>query len=445
MREITHLLVLPIPGRQRTLEGLVSIELRCSAFGKELPWGVLMPELKTLMAVGSLHVANLPAPHLDSADDLALPVSSRWLTETSPLLRVLAQQQQILLLTGPTGSGKSWLAKWLHRNSPRRDASFVEASLRQLPNDTGLSHLFGWKKGAFTDADRAHVGWVTQAEGGTLFLDDVDTLSAEQQFGLLGFLDGRYQVGGGDAQQVEDVRLIFATNADLPELVDQGLFREDLFHRINVFMVDIPPLSERVDEVPEWAVYFASNESARLSSDAVGFLASQTFPGNLRDIGSCIARANAFALVDSGGHAGNVVIGLEHCERAVETRRRLPASDPVALLHRTAQGFLEEALKRPEDSLYEPIIKSKGLLYDMIWLVAVQQLGDTALGDKPKARIEVARLIGKTVSVKGNNYGSELRKAFQRLSRFYGAHGSMPPRELVKLLGSDDELGTGSG
>ena len=449
-RATTHLLALPITGLQGSLEGMVSLEFRCIAIDRELNWEVLVPKLQIRLIVGSPHLLALPAPAEPLDLPKVLPVPSKWFSDKATLLKVFASQKQTVLITGPTGSGKTHLAQWIHSNSPQRGGNFVEAHLNQMTDDVGLPHLFGWTKGAYTGAQTSNEGWAPQAQGGTFFLDEIDTLSIKQQQGLLGFLDtGRFTVmGSGETKQLTDVRFIVATNADLRTMVDEGLFRADLYHRINTLVIDIPPIKERRDEIPAWARHFGNVHAETMdppnrvlfTSDAITILAQQAFPGNLREVRRAVVNACAYAQADSSFTNDGLVVDRRHLEEVLGMARLSSRGDSVSLLHRSAQVLVDEALGHPDGRVHESVLRHKGLLFDMVWLVAVQTVGDSALGSDKSARRAVARMMDKEVSLRGNNYGTELRKSFARLAEFYGDHACELPEELKRVLKLETEI-----
>ena len=197
-----------------------------------------------------------------------------------------------VLINGPSGSGKELVAKALHRHSPRTNKPFIALNVAAIPVDLIESELFGHEKGAFTGANQRRAGRFEQADGGTLFLDEIGDMPAAAQTRLLRVLAESefYRVGGHQSVNV-DVRIIAATHQHLESLVDAGKFREDLFHRLNVIRVHVPPLSERRPDIPALARHFLSaaakelgDESKRLDSSTEEFLTRLPWPGNVRQL-----------------------------------------------------------------------------------------------------------------------------------------------------------------
>jgi two-component system nitrogen regulation response regulator GlnG len=204
----------------------------------------------------------------------------------------LAQSNATVLINGESGTGKELVAQALHRHSARADKPFVAINTAAIPKDLLESELFGHERGAFTGATTTRIGRFEQAEGGTLFLDEIGDMPAELQTRLLRVLsDGNFYRVGGHQPIKANVRIIAATHQNLDERVKQGLFREDLFHRLNVIRLRLPPLRERREDIPLLAKYFLQKsarelgaEQKTLSEAALNYLAAQDIPGNVRQL-----------------------------------------------------------------------------------------------------------------------------------------------------------------
>jgi two-component system nitrogen regulation response regulator GlnG len=204
----------------------------------------------------------------------------------------LSQSNVTVLLTGESGSGKEVVARALHKHSPRVAAPFIALNMAAIPRDLMESELFGHERGAFTGAQAMRRGRFEQAEGGTLFLDEIGDMPAELQTRLLRVLsDGFYYRVGGHQPIKADVRVIAATHQNLEERVRQGLFREDLYHRLNVIRLRLPALRERSEDIPLLARHFLVKsaqelgvEPKKLSEEALRFISQQPFPGNVRQL-----------------------------------------------------------------------------------------------------------------------------------------------------------------
>lgn len=204
----------------------------------------------------------------------------------------LARSHITVLINGESGTGKELVAKALHRHSPRAKNPFIALNMAAIPKDLMESELFGHEKGAFTGAQVRRAGRFEQANGGTLFLDEIGDMPAELQTRLLRVLaDGEFYPVGGHLAVKVDVRIIAATHQDLETLVDQGRFREDLFHRLNVIRIHIPPLRERKQDVPLLLRHFLHQAASELGveikilkPEAEAFLSTLEWPGNVRQL-----------------------------------------------------------------------------------------------------------------------------------------------------------------
>jgi len=223
------------------------------------------------------------------------------------LLETVAPTASTILVTGETGTGKEVVARAIHHNSPRRAQRFVAINCSAIPETLLEAELFGHVRGAFTGAVGTRQGRIEQAHRGTLFLDEVGTMSVALQTKLLRVLQEREFERVGDAHTMKvDVRIIAATNADLHRMVAEGTFREDLFYRLNVIPVRLPPLRERKDDIPPLVRHFLQKFCAEgnravmtISQAATRALMAYSWPGNIRQLENAIERAVAL----SGGRA----------------------------------------------------------------------------------------------------------------------------------------------
>ena len=204
----------------------------------------------------------------------------------------LARSDATVLLTGQSGTGKERVARALHQHSVRAERPFVAINMAAIPRDLMESELFGHERGAFTGAQTLRRGRFEQAEGGTLFLDEIGDMPAEMQTRLLRVLsEGHFYRVGGNQPVQSRVRVIAATHQDLEARVAQGLFRDDLFHRLNVIRLRLPPLAERVEDIPLLAAHFLAESAAslgvepkQLGADALRVLSAFDWPGNVRQL-----------------------------------------------------------------------------------------------------------------------------------------------------------------
>jgi len=203
-----------------------------------------------------------------------------------------------VLITGENGTGKELVARAIHKKSERKEKSFVEVNCAAIPNELIESELFGHEKGSFTGAVQQRIGRFELANKGTLFLDEVGDMSSQAQAKVLRAIeDGKIErVGGGKKIDV-DVRLIAATNKNLKDEISKGTFREDLFHRLNVIPINVPPLRERLEDIPILVDHFANDISlkhkkplTKFSDDAIQVLKNQSWTGNVRELRNIVER-----------------------------------------------------------------------------------------------------------------------------------------------------------
>ena len=214
-------------------------------------------------------------------------------------IKRLAQTESTILLTGETGTGKSFLSGNIHFNSPRRHKPFIKVNCANIPEMLLESELFGHEKGAFTGADKLRIGRFEQANGGTLFLDEFCELSFDLQAKLLRVLEEKaFERLGGSKTINADTRIIAATNRDIEKMVQEGEFREDLYYRINVLRVHLPPLRERIECLEPLADHLMKRLSpmvkkqiTRLSPEVLVLLKTYPWPGNIRELSNTLERA----------------------------------------------------------------------------------------------------------------------------------------------------------
>jgi len=225
--------------------------------------------------------------------------------KSEPMLKIfdlvaqVAPSRSTVLLQGESGTGKELIAKALHLNSPRRDRTFVPVNTGSMPADLLESTLFGHVKGAFTSAIASKKGLFEVADRGTLFLDEIGTMGLDTQSKILRVLQDRKFMHLGGVHEIQaDVRIIAATNVDLRQLVREGKFREDLFYRLNVITIDLPPLRQRKEDIPLLVEFFLRRYSQendrplrRLTPEALRPLVNYSWPGNVRELENVIERA----------------------------------------------------------------------------------------------------------------------------------------------------------
>jgi len=252
--------------------------------------------------IGSLHSSPLPQPSDDEGEVenenviglRSMVGRSAPMLRTYALTRMVAVRDTTVLVTGESGTGKEMIAQEVHLISARRNQPFVVVNCSAIPETLLEAELFGYTKGSFTGAVQSRIGRIHAAHGGTLFLDEIGDMPLSLQSKILRFLEqGEVQRLGGNDNLKVDVRVIAATNADLKTRVAQGQFREDLFYRLAVFPIHLPPLRERMDDVEELTLVFAAKFHPRvsISREAMQVLQQHNWPGNVRELRNAIERA----------------------------------------------------------------------------------------------------------------------------------------------------------
>jgi DNA-binding NtrC family response regulator len=249
---------------------------------------------------------------------------SRAMARLFQLLETVAATASTILISGETGTGKEVVARAIHQTSPRRMHRFVALNCSAIPETLLEAELFGHVRGAFTGAVGNRQGRLEQAHKGTLFLDEVGTMSQALQMKLLRVLQEREFERVGDSHTIKvDVRVIAATNSDLGKLVADGQFREDLFYRLNVIPVALPPLRERKEDIPLLVQHFlekfrSESETPRppmtMSQEAMRRLMAYQWPGNVRQLENAIERATAFTVGRSQIDVGDLPPEIQHAE-----------------------------------------------------------------------------------------------------------------------------------
>jgi two-component system NtrC family response regulator/two-component system response regulator HydG len=277
--------------------------------------------------------------------------------ESPPMLEVLKSVRQIapsnasVLLLGESGTGKELFAQAIHENSPRKRRPFVKVACAALPETLLESELFGHEKGSFTGAIAARAGRFELADGGTLFLDEIGDITPTVQVKLLRFLEEHEfeRVGGNKTLKV-DVRMVAATHRDLEARIREGLFREDLFYRLNVIELHIPPLRDRRSDIPILAHHFlkrfaeANQKEIRgFSDEALGLLARHSWPGNVRELENAIERAVVLASEPLLGPAHFPTLVARAAEPVVPATGgvRIPGSSLAEIEREAIQRTLE--------------------------------------------------------------------------------------------------------
>jgi two-component system nitrogen regulation response regulator GlnG len=275
----------------------------------------------------------------------------------------LTQADLTVMISGESGTGKELVARALHDYGKRRHGTFVAVNMAAIPKELIESELFGHERGAFTGATGRGVGRFEQAEGGTLFLDEIGDMPLEAQTRLLRVLQqGEYTTVGGRVPIRTDVRIIAATNRDLRQLIQQGLFREDLFYRLNVVPMRLPPLRERIEDVADLVRHFlrkAESEGLplkRLDPAAIERLKSHTWPGNVRELENLIRRLVVLN-PDEVINEDAVSAELTQLERSMPASTDDEASFATLVERHLTAHFAEYGERLPPAGLYDRVIR----------------------------------------------------------------------------------------
>jgi DNA-binding NtrC family response regulator len=295
------------------------------------------------------------------ADKLGLP---KIIGKSGPLQEITAKIQKVapttatVFLHGESGTGKELFARAIHHLSPRKDAPFLAINSAAIPRELLESELFGYERGAFTGADARKLGKLELANNGTVFLDEIGDMDLALQSKLLRVLQEQVieRVGGGKPIKI-DVRVLAATNKDIVKAVEAKLFREDLFYRLNVFPINIPPLRERRDDIPPLAAHFLKKYSTEvrkgplaISDEAMDILVKSPWKGNIRELENVIERAVIYA---EGGTIRAVDLGISETSIMDALAEHVPMDGP---LHSVA----EAATRIAESRRIRQVLKQTG-------------------------------------------------------------------------------------
>ncbi|MBS1182130.1 MAG: ntrC 2 [Proteobacteria bacterium] len=326
----------------------------------------------------------------DGSENMPLVGRSPAMQEIYRVLARLMQTDLTVMITGESGTGKELVARALHDYGKRRAGPFVPINMAAIPRDLIESELFGHEKGAFTGAQARSAGRFEQAEGGTLFLDEIGDMPMDAQTRLLRVLQqGEYTTVGGRTPIKTDVRIVAATNKDLRLLINQGLFREDLFFRLNVVPIRLPPLRERVEDIPDLVRHFftvADKEglpSKQIEPAAVERLKRYRWPGNIRELENLVRRLSALYPQDT------ITANLIEAELATPMVTLLEEETPADEdLSESVERFLAKYFAEFGDNLPPP-----GLYHRILKEVEYPLIG-AALAATRGNQIKAAELLG---------------------------------------------------
>ncbi|HTH16259.1 MAG TPA: nitrogen regulation protein NR(I) [Magnetospirillum sp.] len=329
---------------------------------------------------------------VDQDEDEKLPLIGRSpaMQEIYRTLARLMGTDLTVMITGESGTGKELVARALHNYGKRRNGPFVAINMAAIPRELIESELFGHEKGAFTGATQRAAGRFEQAEGGTLFLDEIGDMPPEAQTRLLRVLqEGEYTAVGGRTPIRANVRIVAATHRDLTQLIRQGLFREDLFYRLNVVPIRLPPLRERAEDIPELVRHFLSQAAQEglpgktLDAQAMDRMKRHRWPGNVRELENLVRRLAALYSQE--------VIGIDVIE--AELVGGLPVVDSMGAvegegLSTTVERHLREYFNSHGDGLPPPGV------YDRVLREIERPLISLALEATRGNQIKAAQILG---------------------------------------------------
>jgi two-component system nitrogen regulation response regulator GlnG len=350
----------------------------------------------------------------ESAGEDRLPLIGRSpaMQEIYRIIARLTQTDLTVMIMGESGTGKELVARALHDYGKRRHGRFIAVNMAAIPKELVESELFGHERGAFTGATNRGIGRFEQAEGGTLFLDEIGDMPLEAQTRLLRVLQqGEYTTVGGRTPIRTDVRIIAATNRDLRQLIGQGLFREDLYYRLNVVPLRLPPLRERVEDIADLVRYFLRKAEGEglpaksLDAEGLEILRRHRWPGNVRELENLVRRLAVL-------HAGETIPAAAIASELKEPARAIAAEaeDEALPLGAAVEQFLTRYFLSHGDRLPPPGV------YDRIIEEVERPLISICLGATRGNQIRAAQLLGvnrNTLRKKIRDLGLEVIKGLR--------------------------------
>ena len=286
--------------------------------------------------------------------------SSKIMQEMYRVIGRLSQNDLTVTIYGESGTGKELVAKALHMFGKRADNPFIPVNMAAIPKDLIESELFGHEKGSFTGAHQKSDGKFKQAEKGTLFLDEIGDMPLDAQTRLLRVLqEGEYTSVGGKERIKVDVRIITATNKDLKKLIDLGVFREDLYYRLNVVPIETPPLRDRIEDIPELIEHFliktekSGLPSKKIDNDAIEAMKSYKWPGNVRELENFILRISALYSED----LLNIEIIKSELERLEGNNKNIDELNLSSLIDHYFKRSKDKLLNNNNKNIYSVIIE----------------------------------------------------------------------------------------
>ena len=329
-----------------------------------LPKPFDLKELVTLVK-RALDIKNKPASAEEqkkSNERLPLIGRSQAMQEVYRTVARLINTDLTVMITGESGTGKELVARALHDYGHRKSGSFIAINMAAIPKELIESELFGHEKGSFTGADTRAIGKFELAAGGTLFLDEIGDMPLEAQTRLLRVIqEGEYTSVGGRKAVKANVRIIAATHRDLPQMISNGLFREDLYYRLNVVPVNLPPLRQRPEDIPELIYHFLSKSIEAglplktINQDAITLLQQYPWPGNIRELENLIKRISALYVEENIGKE-SIEIELSSTTSSAPIYPEIYDSLEPVIENYVNQQFINSGKKLPDSGLYERLL-----------------------------------------------------------------------------------------
>ena len=330
--------------------------------------------------------ANLSASPAASNNNVRIVGNHKKMQEVYKLVGQVAEKNVTILITGESGTGKELVAKAIYHHSKRKNATFLTINCAAIPDTLFESELFGYERGAFTGAERTHIGKFERCDGGTIFFDEIGDMSLPTQAKVLRVLqEGEFERLGGSESIKVDVRVLAATNKNLAKAVEAGEFREDLYWRLKIISIALPPLRDRAEDIPELAEYFLGRfkEEYRkpirqLSEAALERIGSHSWPGNVRELENCMKRA---VLLCSGD-----VIQKEHVKLETEKEELLAPRNHEQLidhLRDKLDDLIPDILRLSDRKAHANIIE---LVEAMLISRALKECGNN--------QVKAARMLG---------------------------------------------------
>ena len=325
----------------------------------------------------------------EAGDGVQIVGSSRKMQEVYKMIGQVAESNATVLIRGESGTGKGLVARAIYHHSLRTDKPFLSINCAAIPDTLLESELFGHEKGAFTSADRLRIGKFEQADDGTIFLDEIGDMPIASQAKVLRVLqDGEFERLGSNQTRKVDVRIIVATNKPLEQVIKEGKFREDLYYRLKVITIYVPPLREHKEDIPELVLHFLSREGKQSTSSteqAMEKLKNYSWPGNIRELENTIQRA----LILSKGKVitdAHIVFDTEYVPRDMEREDSSPTLqiDEISL-----------QLKPHLDALFRYIVTHSGQnVYSELFSIIEEFLIKRTLEETDGNQVQAAKLLG---------------------------------------------------